>query len=199
VGKPRRILARLFTAASAGLFLASVFMWIRSFSVRDTILHIEHDGRNYQMWAIYSYEGPVSFDQHWGRLAPDGTYFGFRRSLLRVEEIRKWNFISSPSADVSLAKFDWDALGFAYRPYTPPKPPMPTDRWADPQKDSSWGLKFPHALLAVSFLIAPLWHFGAYCRGRRRTLIGRCVHCGYDLRATPARCPECGNAVGSRP
>lgn len=67
--------------------------------------------------------------------------------------------------------------------------------------DETWELAAPHWLpLLLSLGVAGLWARRVY---RRRTAetrgrLGFCPACGYDLRATPERCPECGAAVAAR-
>jgi hypothetical protein len=55
-----------------------------------------------------------------------------------------------------------------------------------------WWLAGPLGLLTALTLVKPIigWNIK-----RRRRRHGRCVFCGYDLRATPGQCPECGAAV----
>jgi hypothetical protein len=57
-------------------------------------------------------------------------------------------------------------------------------------------LRMPHGYYLAVLSIAPLAWAGVRLRrvviARRRRGLRLCLSCGYDLRATPDRCPECG-------
>jgi hypothetical protein len=58
-----------------------------------------------------------------------------------------------------------------------------------------WRVGIPLWLLVAATAVAPGWRALAHIRRRRLKGSGFCRHCGYDLRATPDRCPECGEAA----
>jgi len=84
-------------------------------------------------------------------------------------------------------------LGFYWWTHQPLNRGITTTRWQPPYKIGApaWFV-FPLSLLLpiYSVLRAPkLWRTFV---APRRAADGHCPTCGYDCRATPSRCPECG-------
>ena len=73
-------------------------------------------------------------------------------------------------------------------------------RWAPHPLDTSVAIVFITAAAACPVLVlldVAHWVLGTPTRRmlRDRMSRGLCPFCGYDLRATPARCPECGGVA----
>jgi hypothetical protein len=73
--------------------------------------------------------------------------------------------------------------------------------WEYTSWNRAWYLKLSAPVITVTLAILPfLWIFRSI---KDRTELwrrkGLCQNCGYDLRATPNRCPECGTAPSKIP
>jgi hypothetical protein len=87
-------------------------------------------------------------------------------------------------------------------PFSPVKAPLGMTYNSFPVSNSKWAGTMriagaAHWFLATLTTVPPLvWLVRRLRRGSHQ-LVGHCTKCGYDLRATPDRCPECG-AVPAR-
>ena len=57
-----------------------------------------------------------------------------------------------------------------------------------------WEVRFPYWLVLILTSLLPLAESARIYRRRSPQAAGLCPRCGYDLRASPERCPECGTA-----
>ena len=58
-----------------------------------------------------------------------------------------------------------------------------------------WVIVITSISLSVAALIWSIWIVRTVRRERRWFRQGRCLRCGYDLRSSRDRCPECGRPV----
>jgi hypothetical protein len=90
----------------------------------------------------------------------------------------------------------WDRSGISYYRWNmtagrPPQAPV-LGEFAEVRVAPVWPL-------LVSLILVALWVM-LVVRQRQAPRGGRrCLQCGYDLRATPHRCPECGSVPPPRP
>jgi predicted RNA-binding Zn-ribbon protein involved in translation (DUF1610 family) len=62
----------------------------------------------------------------------------------------------------------------------------------------SWLVSIPYWFVILTLVILPTIQFYRWLRHRRHVDQNLCRACGYDLRASPDRCPECGAENASR-
>ena len=67
--------------------------------------------------------------------------------------------------------------------------------WLDQPKQFGAGVAVPHWFATLIFATPAAVYGSIRLRARRHPPAGHCVNCGYDLRATPDRCPECGTTA----
>jgi hypothetical protein len=163
--------ARL-SAISAGLCVLLVALWIRSFYVVDVIHMPTSVGETSSYW--HSARGTIRYAR-----IPDCP--------TRVKLV--WVHRTSNPSDVVYGVMRDDCFGFALQRVLASGPLVPEGRLRQ-----GWRAGAPFWFLVVLTAILPIKYLLRRRRISRSRSSGQCQVCGYDLRATPNRCPECGAA-----
>jgi hypothetical protein len=195
----KRRLFTILSALSLMLYLATVGLWVRSHWVADhaTLGHYVRQVQGYRetILRITSSNGVVMVA--WERLHATGLRPG-------TGLIESWER-NHPN------RWVWERKVFqGHVRQLPPPTPSWLSRcgfWIHGSASqtpgrSEWSdcsTAVPFWLLAGTCLVLPALYGSRLWRQHRRYRFGLCPSCGYDLRASRERCPECGTPIPAPP
>ncbi|MDB5301632.1 MAG: hypothetical protein JWO87_3295 [Phycisphaerales bacterium] len=168
-----RMFRRVFTLLSALSLLRSAgacTLWVRSYQTADVV----EWGDSRRIWAVTASRGRAQLSHIWVlgecRLAHEG---GIARRAESPVDLQ-WKWPTRPGGNPNRETYNFgDGTGIV------------NDKLA---AVPLW------VLMLLTMLPAGGWCALQLRRGSRRHR-GHCRQCGYDLRATPDRCPECGTVT----
>jgi hypothetical protein len=168
----KRWLLNLAAAVSLILCIGTVILWVRGLY-------------RYDVWQL---SGPTRFIH----LASGDAYltlaFGYGLPMHSPPRYYSYGPVSFSAAAIDSGSYHGDRDGLM---------DSLTERRTSPLRSGIMVEASNWAIATALAVLPALW--GLRQRRLRRTKqLGLCANCGYDLRATPDRCPECGAARGKR-
>jgi len=183
----RRILWNALVAMSTLACAMMVILLVRSFRNVDVI-------RCPFGQTIGTFRREMLIESISGRLLIVSTWPAARERTSGFEYENDWE-IWEPAADVDMhSRYNadddggWFWRGFSYLRHN--------GRKANGAHLADIEISVPHWAL-ISILLLPTAIFVRRKIVKAKPLPGQCSACGYDLRATPQRCPECGATPGA--
>jgi hypothetical protein len=170
------------------LLLATVTLWMRSRAHDDVIRYASQVDSHWTQTELQLYSGRgtiIVYHVRRDQTIPVEDMFqpGLTRTSVPVAGLPPLFFTGFRLTDER-----WLGFGFAH------STDIDTDRPGGAWK-RHWthrAISVPLGFIALLLAIAPARWTQLYLRRRAFRRVGMCRQCGYDLRATPDRCPECG-------
>jgi hypothetical protein len=185
----RRLLLWIAVGLSYVLASGATLMRIRSYTMYDEVARLtDNSGANVCDFGVISVDGRVSIG------LSRSTFLGTPSELARVfrsPPVTHWELRSS-SGSAGHRPEVWKMFDFHLQSRTDMIPPIDI---YPAQRATETSIVLPYWAIICASLVLPTFVVFRWMRDRRRSINvkrGLCRRCGYDMRMTPDRCPECG-------
>jgi hypothetical protein len=200
----KRRVIDLLTLLSLLLLVAVCVLWVRSYSAHDAVgwFYRHADAVRYERYreekrlvvrfrgveSVRGAAGAGGFDWEQAKRSP--AVFALEWTPLPDEDRLGYHRVVGAARPgggpfAAAGTQEHGALGFRR---------VEAVKWPPPGRLAA--VVVPDWFLALATALLPAARAGAAARRFRRRRHSRCEACGYDLRATPGRCPECGAGAG---